>query len=418
MKKILGVLLSLCLGAGSLAFGIPAYASRTGETEGIGLESQEAQENSDLEETEADRPLKDVRKAAAAKGKWIRTGKYVRFRYRNGRYARSVWHRIGGKIYFFDQKGNRASGWISYGGNKYFLNKRGVMQTGWIKYQKQFYFLSQKGALQTSRWITDRGKHYYLKRNGRMATGWQKVGKKKYYLGKDGARVTGVQWIGNRWYGFRKGGAYDAKKKVPDVIPSKPMVALTFDDGPGPYTERLLGYLKKYNARATFFLVGSSVNRYPNAVRKASKMGCEIGNHSYSHPSLTGLSIQGVQQQISTTNSLVKKITGKNPTLVRPPYGAYSSAVCSAVGLPVILWNVDTRDWETRNAQATVNHIKTHVKDGDIILMHDIHSQTVDAAAQIIPWLQAQGYQLVTVSELAKYKGDGLEKGGVYTNIL
>lgn len=146
-------------------------------------------------------------------------------------------------------------------------------------------------------------------------------------------------------------------------------------------------------------------------------MGCEIGNHSYSHPSLTGLTVQGIQQQIGDTNSLIRKITGENPTLVRPPYGAYSKTVCDSVGLPVILWSVDTRDWATRNAQATVSHIQTHVRDGDIILMHDIHPQTVEAARQIIPWLKKQGYQLVTVSELAKYKKTDLKAGNVYTDL-
>lgn len=416
MKKIVGIFLSVCLVAGSLAFGSVSYASWPEETEAT-RETEMTEEAEHPEKTETDRSLTDVRRAPAAKGKWVKNGKQVKFRYRNGAYACSVWHRIGGKIYCFDEKGNRISGWFNYGGNRYFLNKKGVMQTGWIRYRKHFYFLNRKGVMETSRWILDKGEYYYLKKNGRMATGWQKIGKKKYYLGKDGARVTGVQFIGNRWYGFRKGGAYDPKKKVPDVAPNKPMVALTFDDGPGPYTERLLGYLKKYDARATFFLVGSSVNRYPEAIRKADKLGCEIGNHSYDHPSLTGLSVQGVQQQIAVTNSLIKKITGKNPTLIRPPYGAYNAGVCMAAGLPVILWSVDTRDWETRSAASTVSHIKTHVKDGDIILMHDIHSQTVDAAAQIIPWLQKQGYQLVTVSELARYKGDALKEGKVYTNI-
>lgn len=347
MRKRLGLaLLAVGIGAASLFSGHAAYGKETGKA----ASSEASKKGKDTESP------KDAGKVKKARGTWVRRKKAVKFRYRKGGFAKSTWHRIGGKLYYF-------------------------------------------------------------KANGRMATGWQKVDGKKYYFGKDGAARTGLQFIGDRWYYFRKNGSLNRKKKVPKINPNKPMVALTFDDGPGPYTERLLRYLKEYEAKATFFLVGSSVNRYPDAIKKAFRMGCEIGNHSYSHPSLTGLSAQGIRQEIESTNSLIQKITGEPPTLVRPPYGAYNSSVCGSVGLPVILWSVDTRDWATRNAQATVSHIKTHVRDGDIILMHDIHPQTVDAARQILPWLKEQGYQLVTVSELAKYRDVSLKDGSVYTDI-
>lgn len=409
-RKIEILLLTVLLGTAAL---IPAREVWAGQEEG----GEGSQNEAVQEESQEQNPLMDVTKASVARGTWEKSGQAVMFRYRDGTYARDIWHKIRGKIYYFDRMGRRAKGWLTYRGRRYYLGRKGAMQTGWITYRKRAYYLNRKGVMVSSQWVRRHGKEYYLKANGQMATGWLKLGKKRYYMGKDGARVTGVQWIGDKWYYFRKNGTWNPHKKLPDVNPKKPMIALTFDDGPGPYTKRLLGYLKENGARATFFLVGSSVNRYPGEIKTAYQMGCEIGNHSYSHPSLTGLTVQGVKQEIERTNTLVRNVTGANPTLVRPPYGAYNSMVCANAELPVILWSVDTRDWETRNAAQTVRHIQTHVRDGDIILMHDIHSQTVDAARQIIPWLQSRGYQLVTVSELAKYKGISLKKGGVYGEI-
>ena len=408
MKKGLGlVLLAVSVGILNL---FPAYT-----VHGKGVQSRAPLEA--VRKGEKTESLQNVRKAKKAKGTWVKGKKAVRFRYQKGGFAKSTWHRIRGKRYYFDEKGYRKTGWLEYQGRRYYLNSRGVMQTGWIHQGGHVYYLKKTGAMVSSKWVRYRGKRYYLKANGRMATGWQRVNGKKYYFGADGAVRTGLQFIKDQWYFFRKNGSLNRKKKVPKINPNKPMVALTFDDGPGPYTERLLGYLKEYQAKATFFLVSSSAGRYPQAIKKAFRMGCEIGNHSYSHPSLTGLSVQGIRQEIESTGQLIYKITGEYPTLLRPPYGAYNRNVCYSVDLPVILWSVDTRDWATRDAQATVSHIKTHVKDGDIILMHDIHPQTVDAVRQILPWLKEQGYQMVTVSELAKYRDISLKDGSVYTSL-
>ena len=149
-------------------------------------------------------------------------------------------------------------------------------------------------------------------------------------------------------------------------------------------------------------------------MKRAFDLGCEIGNHTYNHPTLTRLSVADIQSQINRTNQYIKKATGSNATVMRPPGGAWNNTVKSAVGLPVILWSIDTRDWEPRNAQSTINSVLKNVKDGDIVLMHDIHKQSVDAAEVIIPELVKRGYQLVTVSELAQYRGSGLSSGSVY----
>lgn len=270
----------------------------------------------------------------------------------------------------------------------------------------------------SAEWVKKRGDYYYFGKKGRMKKGWLILGKKKYYLDEKGARVTGAYFIGEKGYYFNKAGVYRPKVKVkPMIDPKKPMVALTFDDGPGPYTDRLLKCLKENNAKATFFLVGYSVERYKDTVKKAYDMGCEIGNHSWNHPQLTSLDPAALAAQISSTNRVIRSATGHDPTLLRPPYGSYNSTVAAAAGMPLILWEVDTLDWKTRNVQSTIQSVMSNVKDGKIILMHDIHQPTVQAAEQIIPELKKKGYQLVTVSELAKYKKKKLNNGSVYSAI-
>ena len=194
------------------------------------------------------------------------------------------------------------------------------------------------------------------------------------------------------------------------------MIALTFDDGPGPRTSELLNQLKKYNAHATFFMLGKNVKLYPDAVKQMLKDGNELGNHSYDHQQLTKIDGAAVKKEVDDTNRNIKNICGSPATLLRPPYGAINDTVKSNVGMPMILWNVDTLDWKTRNTQSTIDSVMKNLKDGDIVLMHDIHSQTIDAALELIPKLEEEGYQLVTVSEMAAAKKQDLKDGTAYSD--
>lgn len=194
----------------------------------------------------------------------------------------------------------------------------------------------------------------------------------------------------------------------------QPMLALTFDDGPGKYTSKLLDALEEYGAHATFFMVGKNVPKYPDEVKRMLEIGCELGNHSYDHAQLTKLTPEEIQGQVNNTNGEVEKVTGSSATLLRPPYGAVDDNVKQNVGMPMILWSVDTLDWKTKDANATIENVLTNAEDGDIILMHDIHEQSVEAAIQLIPALQEKGYKLVTVSEMAKARGVKLENGEKY----
>lgn len=198
------------------------------------------------------------------------------------------------------------------------------------------------------------------------------------------------------------------------VKPGSKVIALTFDDGPSRYTEIILDKLEQYGAKATFFVVGNRVDKYADTLRRTADLGMEIGNHSWDHANLTKLSADGILSQKSRTDDAVRAVIGRNTTLLRPPYGSKNQTVADVYNLPIILWSVDTLDWKTRNAQSTVDAVMRTVKDGDIVLMHDIYEATANAAAELIPKLIDDGYSLVTVSELAAQRG-GMANGSSYS---
>lgn len=201
---------------------------------------------------------------------------------------------------------------------------------------------------------------------------------------------------------------------------SLPMVAVTYDDGPGGKSEEaILDTLKKYGSVATFFYQGYRLDMESENARRAAEQGCEIGNHSWNHPLYSSLTSKEVAKQISRTNSKITEICGVEPAVSRPPYGDYNTKVLKAAGMAQILWTVDTLDWKTRNPRKIFKAVKAAGNlDGKIILMHSIYKETAKATEYIIPWLRQQGYQTVTVSELIKYKtGDAPKPGTVYRKL-
>lgn len=202
---------------------------------------------------------------------------------------------------------------------------------------------------------------------------------------------------------------------IRDIDPNKPMVALTFDDGPSlEYTPIILDVLRENNAVATFFVLGIQAEENSQILPLITAGGNEIGNHSYNHESFTVISEERLNFQISRVQEIVKDATGYTPTLLRPPYGFVNEQVLERTTMPIILWSLDTLDWENQNVGIVYRNIFDNVKDGDIILMHDIFSSTAEATRVIIPELIRRGYQLVTVSELAQYRGVPLEPHKIY----
>ncbi|HWQ57840.1 MAG TPA: polysaccharide deacetylase family protein [Clostridia bacterium] len=199
--------------------------------------------------------------------------------------------------------------------------------------------------------------------------------------------------------------------------PDDKLVAITFDDGPYPgVTNRILNIVEQYasdDVHVTFFVVGIQVVKHPSLVARAAKLGCEIGNHTYHHKNLTKLSPEEMLDEVEDVNEMVREITDASPKLVRPPYGARDDAVYAAVLYPLILWDIDTLDWSTHDAASTVE-AALKCEDGDIILMHDVRSDTADAFEQIVPQLLEMGFKLVTVSQMFEAKGISLEAGQSY----
>lgn len=295
-----------------------------------------------------------------------------------------------GHLFYYKDGVKLKNTWKTVNGSKYYFGKSGKAYVGKRKVGKATYYFAD---------------------NGKRKTGWRTINGKKYYFSpKNGKMVTGKKTIFHYLCYFNEKGVLTRK-----IDKNKKMVALTYDDGPSIYTPRVLKTLKENNAVATFFVVGNRVPTYSDTVKKAHDMGCEIGNHTYEHKCLTRISETEVRRQISRTNKNVKKVTGQTPVIMRPTGGATNPNVKQWVGMPSIIWSIDTLDWKTRNADSTKKAVLDHVKDGDIVLMHDLYSATASASETIIPELVKRGYQLVTVSELAECRGGMKETGAYYS---
>lgn len=189
---------------------------------------------------------------------------------------------------------------------------------------------------------------------------------------------------------------------------AKRCIALTFDDGPGPYTEQLLDYLDDYDAKATFFVVGSRVDEYSGVANKIHERGHQIGAHSWDHDDLTNKGPEAIAEDTRQTNQAIFDATGVEVEVMRPPYGATNNSVVTAVDMPQILWSVDTEDWRHHDSDYVANYVKDNASRGDIILMHDIHETSVEAVPEILESLTEDGYEIVTVEALL---GDDLGTG-------
>ncbi len=198
---------------------------------------------------------------------------------------------------------------------------------------------------------------------------------------------------------------------------NRKLIAITFDDGPSKHTKRLLDALKKYEARSTFFVLGSCASLYPEYLVRMKNEGHEIANHSYIHPDLSRMSWGNVLGQIDSCDSVIRNATGLETTLLRPPYGAYNATVkniCRQKNMSIIMWDIDTRDWQYKDRAYVKRYLIMHAREGSIVLLHDLHSTSVDGFIDALPTLVEKGYHLVTVTELMKHYKKDLVPGEVY----
>lgn len=199
----------------------------------------------------------------------------------------------------------------------------------------------------------------------------------------------------------------------------KKTVALTFDDGPsGEKTKSILNLLSENKAHASFFMVGNRMINDQNTVKMVYDSGNEIGSHTYEHGNLSRQSKQERADALSRVDEIYEKITGDEIHLLRPPYGAYKKDMLNEFNYSVVLWNIDTEDWRYRDVDRIIKTVTDNLNDGSIILMHDTYNTTVEAVRKLLPILYSNGYQVVSVSELAKLKDIDLEKNTAYRRIV
>ena len=201
------------------------------------------------------------------------------------------------------------------------------------------------------------------------------------------------------------------------IDPDRPMIALTFDDGPGPGTRRILRALEAVDGRATFCMVGDRVDAYAQTARMVASQGSEIATHTLTHPNLAKLSAEGVRAELEQSIAAIERVTGVRPGVLRPPYGSTSEdvrQVCRDMGVVIANWNVDTEDWRVRDAEAILNHVLDNARDGAIVLCHDLYPETAAAMERAVVELAERGYQLVSVSELLQARAGGGSAGKIY----
>lgn len=249
---------------------------------------------------------------------------------------------------------------------------------------------------------------YQMDQQSYLANGWKEIEGKIYYFGSDGYTVKDMWFtLDKKDYYFDADGVYqpDAQQKL---------IAMTFDDGPSSHTQHLLDILEENNSKATFFMVGTQVETYPETVKNMAALGMGIGNHTWDHTYLYKANPHIMYQKFNQVDDKLLELIGKESFGYRSPGGAESDEYRAGCPKPLLLWNVDTLDWKTKDVNSNISIVLEHASEGDIVLMHDLYESTVKACETIIPELKRRGFKLVTIEELAQAKGVTLEAGVDY----
>jgi len=337
--------------------------------------------------------------------------------------------------YLDDNTGDMITGWKEIGGSRYFFAEDGTLTKGSFEADGNKYRTDpESGILVTG--LTGIGdKNYFFDPDtGVMKTGWVEIEGDRYYFDKEnGAGYDGILDIDGSVYGFAGGLMLVNQRAISDnhlyyfgedgsvireVDGNQPMIAITYDDGPSIYTDSIIDTFEEYGQKCTFFIVGDRISWNEEEAAREAELGYEQGNHTYGHNRLTDLDADEVKEVLKWTDDELIRVTGKPSTCLRPPEGRWNETVKDVCEAPVILWCVDSEDWKSRNSDTICSRIIGKVRDGDIVLMHDLYQATADATKRIVPALVEAGYQLVTIEEMGLLKLDGgLEDGVVYYSI-
>ena len=342
---------------------------------------------------------------------------------------------IDGNKYLFNSDGVMQTGFQTTDGvTRYYNPETGILMTGWLEIDgKKYYSDPTTVALSMGLTVIDGKQYFFDQTSGVMTTGWVDIGEDKYYFEEDtGAGKDGLIDIDGKTYGFIEGKMIISQRAMAgnhlyyfgedgavyrEIDGDKPMVALTYDDGPSIYTDEILDVFVEYNQRCTFFLVGDRISWNEEPAIREAELGFEQGNHTYSHSRLTDLDAAGQIEALKGTDDELIRISGSSSTCLRPPEGRWDDTLKEVSGLPIILWSVDSEDWKSRDCDTVCSRIIGKVKDGDIVLMHDLYQSTADATKKIVPALVEAGFQCVTVEELGLLRCGGLEDGVVYYSV-
>ena len=237
---------------------------------------------------------------------------------------------------------------------------------------------------------------------------WAEENGNTVHYNSAGEKDTGWTAIDGKGCYFDENGVY-----VPDRDASR-LVALTFDDGPSPYTDQILDVLETYRVKASFMMLGVQVEKYGAVLPRMAALGNTLGNHSYSHAEMLDVTAEDVLWQFEAADQLIEAYAGERAKVVRFPYGDYTKELVAAVGKPQIYWDVDSLDWDSQERSAIQTEIWTQIQGGCIILMHDIYPETAAAVAELIPALLEAGYEPVNIEELAASRGYELKSGVTY----
>ena len=337
--------------------------------------------------------------------------------------------------YYFDtETGYMVKGWKDIGDRKFYFGEDGKMVRGVFGDGKGTYFADVNTGIIALGLTKIGDKYFYFdKVTGNVKKGWVEDDGEKYFFNeKTGEGIDGIIEMNGDKYGFVGGKMLKNKRAVADnhlyyfgedgkitreIDGKKKMVAITYDDGPSEYTDKIIDVFEKYNQKCTFFIVGNRIKANEKVVKRESDLGYQQGSHTFGHNVLTGQSAAKQKANLKKVDDELKRVTGKPSVYFRPPEGRWNNALKKACGCPVILWSVDTRDWESRDKNKVYSAVIGKVKDGDIVLMHDLYQSTAQATERIVPALVEAGFQLVTVEELGLLKQGGLKNSTVYYSV-